>query len=302
MDVSHLLNPAGEPDVEIRHSDNVETDIASRSFRATAPSPEDPFPLEAQEAWLEEVINDPGLNGRKLAFQDREPAMRANLSEKIARLVSPPIVEVEQEMDLRTVPTKRKYKHTESFQEYRRHLNSGPAFSVSSTSSSYHTAVDTSPVPEITAALRSLPSFRSSASSYYTARTSRTPSTTGSRSDGPCITDINLLVPSAEQTIINGTLELKKLKRKDVKGTPLDYPPNVGDPLPPAVRELPEATQTYVKRGLAQGIWYGAIEQEMMRSNGDYRLPPVLVGYIVNQFFVRILLLDDTIYIERDGE
>lgn len=28
-------------------------------------------------------------------------------------------------------PTKRKDKHTESFQEYRRHLNSGPAFSVS---------------------------------------------------------------------------------------------------------------------------------------------------------------------------
>jgi hypothetical protein len=301
MDVSHLLNPAGEPDGEVRHSDNVETDIAIRSFRATAPSPEDPFPLETRQAWLEELTNDPELNGREADFLDREPVMRVNLGQKIAQLVRSPI-KVVQEMDLRILPTKRKYKHTVSFQEYRRHLNSGPAFSVSSSSSPYHTAADTSPVPEITAALRSLPSFRSSASSYHTARTSRTPSTTGSRSDGPCITDINLLVPSAEQTIITGTLELKKLKRKEVEGTPLDYPPNVGDPLPPAVRELPEATQTLIKRVLAQGIWYGAIEQEMMRSNGDYRLPPVLVGYVVNQFFVRILLLDDTIYIERDGE
>ena len=281
MNVSDLLNPADEPDSEIRHPDNVEIDIARRSFRATESSPEDPFPFDAaQEAWLEQVTNDPELYGRDFAFLDTKLAMRTNLGQKIAQLVRSPI-EVEQQMDLRTVPTKRRYRHTETFQEYRRHLNSAPTFlgkeftavfPPSPTSSLDHTVCGTNSVG------------------------------TGSHSAGPCTIDIGLFIPDAEQTTINGTLELKKLKRKDVEGTPLDYPPGVSDPLPPIVRELPQATQISIKQGLARGIWYGAIEQEMMRSHGDPRVPPVLVGYLVNQFFVRILLLEDTIYIEGAGD
>jgi hypothetical protein len=56
MNVSDLLNPADEPktDGEIRHRDDLEINMTSRSFPATVPSPEDLFPFEAaQEAWLE---------------------------------------------------------------------------------------------------------------------------------------------------------------------------------------------------------------------------------------------------------
>jgi hypothetical protein len=289
MNVSDLLNPTDEPKTDggIRHpGNNVEIDMTSKSFRATVPSPspssEDLFPFDAaQEAWLEQVTNDPELYGRLPAFLDRESSMRVNLGQKIARLVRSPI-EVLQEMDLRIVPTKRRYRHTETFREYRRQLHSAPTFlgdeftavfPPSPTSSLDHTARGTDSVG------------------------------TDIHSAGPSTIDIGLFIPDAKQTTLNGTLELKKLKRKDVEGTPLDYPPGVGDPLPLILRrELSPATQTYIKQGLARGIWYGAIEQEMMRSNGDPRVPPVLVGYLVNQFFVRILLLEDTIYIERDGE
>lgn len=281
MNVSDLLNPADGSDGEIRHPGNVEIDIVSRSFQATVPSPEDLFPFDAaQEAWLGQVTNDPGLNGREFAFLDREPVMRVNLGQKIARLVRSPI-EVEQQMDLRTVPTKRRYRHTETFREYRRQLHSAPTF----LGDEFTAVFPPSPTSSLDHTVRGTDSVG-----------------TDIHSAGPYTIDIGLFIPDAKQTTINGTLELKKLKRKDVEGTPLGYPPGVGDPLPPIVKELCPATQTYIKQGLARGIWYGAIEQEMMRSNGDPRVPPVLVGYLVNQFYVRILLLVDTIYIEGAGE
>jgi hypothetical protein len=281
MNVSDLLNPTDEPDGEIRHPGNVEIDMTSRSFQATESSSEDLFPFDAaQEAWLEQVTNDPGLNGREFDFLDREPVMRVNLGQKIARLVRSPI-KVVQEMDLRTVPTKRRYRHTETFREYRRQLHSAPTF----LGKEFTAVFSPSPESSLDGTVRGTDSVG-----------------TESHSAGPCTIDIGLFIPNAEHTPIKGTLELKKLKRKDVEGTPLDYPRGAGDPLPPIVRELSPATQTYIKQGLAQGIWYGAIEQEMMRSNGDPRVPPVLVGYLVNQFFVRILLLVDTIYIEGAGE
>jgi hypothetical protein len=184
-------------------------------------------------------------------------------------------------MDLRTVPTKRRYRHTETFREYRRQLHSAPTF----LGKEFTAVFSPSPESSLDGTVRGTDSVG-----------------TESHSAGPCTIDIGLFIPNAEHTPIKGTLELKKLKRKDVEGTPLDYPRGASDPLPPIVRELSPATQTYIKQGLAQGIWYGAIEQEMMRSNGDPRVPPVLVGYLVNQFFVRILLLVDTIYIEGAGE
>lgn len=240
--------------------------------------------LEVQQEWMRQIVNDTDLYGNLPPFADTKTRMRIRMAAKISELIGripaqPPIrVQVEQETDLQAWPTQRKYKDTPSFLEYRRQLNTG---------SSYANALSAN-------ALRSLPSFTPS-SSYQTAHTS--PSSTGSRSAGFCETDIGLFVYDLLSATINGTLELKKLKKKEVQGTPLAYPPYPPDSIPLSpVKELAAEDQTYIMRGLAQAIWYGCVEQEMMSS--DNHLPPVLVGYLVNQYFVRILVLENTIYIE----
>jgi hypothetical protein len=96
---------------------------------------------------------------------------------------------------------------------------------------------------------------------------------------------------------INGTIELKNLKEDGVEGTPLETPPF--SPGSTASAMLSEKQQSYVKEGAAQTIWYGALEQEMM-VDGDGPLPTVIIAYQVNQYFLRILLLGESILVESE--
>jgi hypothetical protein len=302
--------------------DDVNDHDDSRDTRETAPLPLDaqnpehpatalPFvtmptlssnipSLAEQEAWHYQIVGDSELYGLVEIGRQNERTLRAGMKRHIEQFLSrcsqldPSIrIKVDQEVDLRSHLLKTNYKDTPSFKAYRNYLN-----------------------PTISSHLFPLPPVSvgsGSTTTFYTAPLAATSaaqvSSTPSRSSGACLVDLTMYGSQHTERLpkiksINGTIELKNLKEDAVEGTPLETPPfspgsTASAMHKPATKELSEKQQSYVKEGAAQTIWYGALEQEMM-VDGDGPLPTVIIAYQVNQYFLRILLLGESILVESE--